>query len=339
MAILTSGGDAPGMNGVIRAAARTGFSLGWEVLGVADGFRGLISERFRALSDRGVGGILHRGGTILGTARAPEFEMPEGQGAAVEALERTGIDALVIVGGEGSLKGALRLQELGVPTVGVPATIDNDVYGTDVAIGVDTALNTALEAIDRIKDTASSHRRAHIVEVMGRRCGYLALTSAVAGGAEAVLVPELEPNPENILEALKLSYERGKPHFIVVAAEGAALSANRFHEYVNSVAGTFEARLTVLGYVLRGGSPTAYDRLLGSRFGAAAVEALAGRQTGVMVGASGGRTGTRALADVAARAPGLDEETYELAMTLSGLRTSTPHREHWTSPHRRRTDD
>ena len=320
VAVLTSGGDAPGMNGVIPAVARKGFALGWEVFGVADGFRGLITQRFIPLDDRGVGGILHRGGTILGTARAPEFETAAGQSAAVEAIERAGIGGLAVVGGEGSLKGALRLEELGVPTVGVPATIDNDVPLTEMSVGVDTALNTALEAIDRIKDTASSHRRAHVVEVMGRRCGHLALTSAVAGGAEAVLLPEFEPSPEEIVAALESSYERGKPHFIVVAAEGARPSAREFHEYVNGMHGTFESRLTVLGHVQRGGSPTAYDRLLSSRLGAAAVEALAGGSSGIMVGVSGGRRVTFALAEVATLTRSLDEETYELALTLSGLR-------------------
>ncbi|MDF2704221.1 MAG: 6-phosphofructokinase [Rubrobacteraceae bacterium] len=283
---------------MVRAVARKGFALGWEVFGVADGFRGLITQRFSPLDDRGVGGILHRGGTILGTARAPEFETAAGQSAAVEAIERAGIGGLAVVGGEGSLKGALRLEEL----------------------GVDTALNTALEAIDRIKDTASSHRRAHVVEVMGRRCGHLALTSAVAGGAEAVLLPEFEPSPEEIVAALESSYERGKPHFIVVAAEGARPSAREFHEYVNGMHGTFESRLTVLGHVQRGGSPTAYDRLLSSRLGAAAVEALAGGSSGIMVGVSGGRRVTFALAEVATLTRSLDEKTYELALTLSGLR-------------------
>lgn len=320
IAVLTSGGDAPGMNGVVRAVARTGFSVGGEVLGVTGGFQGLIAGRFQPLSDRGVGGILHRGGTILGTARAPEFETPEGQAAAAGALDRAGVEGVVVVGGGGSLTGALRLEELGVPAVGVPATIDNDVPHTEMAVGVDTALNTALEAIDRLKDTASSHRRAHVVEVMGRHCGYLALTSAVAGGAEAVLIPEFEPRPEDIVEALESSYERGKPHFMVVAAEGAKLSARQLHEYVNRRRDTFESRLTVLGHVQRGGSPTAYDRLLGSRLGAAAAEALAERRSGIMVGVLGGRVETYPLEDVCAHPRRLDEETYELALTLSGLR-------------------
>jgi 6-phosphofructokinase 1 len=320
IAVLTSGGDAPGMNGAIRAVTRTALSLGREVFGVPDGFRGLLARRLRPLGDREMGGILHRGGTILGTARAPELETAEGQRAAAEALERARVGGLVVIGGDGSLRGALGLEELGAPTVGVPATIDNDVPLTEMAIGVDTALNTALEAIDRIKDTASSHRRAHVVEVMGRRCGYLALAAAMAGGAEAVLVPEFEPRPEELLRALESSYERGKPHFIVVTAEGAALTARRFHEYVNGSKDTFESRLTVLGHVQRGGSPTAYDRLLGSRLGAAAAEALIGGRSGVMVGVSGSRVKTFPLDEVAARSRILDEDTYELALTLAGMR-------------------
>ncbi|HEX2728461.1 MAG TPA: ATP-dependent 6-phosphofructokinase, partial [Rubrobacteraceae bacterium] len=310
IAVLTSGGDAPGMNGAIRAAARTAFARGWDVLGVSDGYQGLLEGRFRRLTDRMMGGILHRGGTILGTARAPEFLTNEGQRAGLAALRRTGAEGLVVIGGEGSLKGALALARLGMPAVGVPATIDNDVPLTDMAIGVDTALNTALEAIDRIKDTASSHRRAHVVEVMGRNCGYLALSLALAGGAEAVLLPEYEPHPEDLIRALASSYERGKPHFIVVAAEGARLSAQSFHEYVNATEDTFQSRLTILGHIQRGGSPTAYDRLLGSRLGAAALESLTDGEAGIMVGVSGRRIERHPLEEVVASKRDLDEDTY-----------------------------
>lgn len=308
------------MNGAIRAAARTAFARGWEALGIPDGYRGLLEGRFRRLTDRMMGGILHRGGTILGTARAPEFAAAEGQRTGLAVLRRAGVEGLVVIGGEGSLKGALALTRLGMPTVGVPATIDNDVPLTDMSIGVDTALNTALEAIDRIKDTASSHRRAHVVEVMGRNCGYLALASALAGGAEAVLLPEFEPRPEDLIRSLADSYERGKPHFIVVAAEGARLSARRFHEYVNATQDTFESRLTILGHVQRGGSPTAYDRILSSRLGAAAVEALAGGESGLMVGVSGRRVDHLPLEEVAATKRTLDQDTYDLALALAGLR-------------------
>ncbi|WP_207890442.1 6-phosphofructokinase [Rubrobacter taiwanensis] len=322
IAVLTSGGDAPGMNGAIRGVTRTALERGWEVWGVENGYEGLLEDRRRRLDDRSVGGILHRGGTVLGTARSKEFVTPEGQRRAAENLLGAGIGGLVVIGGEGSLAGAQRLFELGIGTIGIPATIDNDVPHTEMAVGVDTALNTALESIDRIKDTASSHQRAHVVEVMGRNCGYLALMSAIAGGAEAVLVPEFEPDPEGILEALRRSYARGKPHFIVVAAEGAALTAAELHEYINRTPGAFESRLTVLGHVQRGGSPLAYDRILSGRMGAAAVEALVGGETGVMIGLQGRRMERIPLPEVAGKIRPLDPELYELAQVLAGLSAS-----------------
>jgi len=207
IAILTSGGDAPGMNAAVRAVARAAFHRGWEVMGVWAGYRGLWEGRIYPMDRRRLGGIIHRGGTVLGTERSAEFATPEGQRRAAGKLAEAEVEGLVVIGGEGSLTGALKLEELGVKVVGIPATIDNDVWGTDTAIGVDTALNTALGAIDRIKDTASSHHRAHVVEVMGRNSGYLALMSGIAGGAEAVLVPEFEPRPEALLLFLKKAYE------------------------------------------------------------------------------------------------------------------------------------
>jgi 6-phosphofructokinase 1 len=229
VAVLTSGGDAPGMNAAVRAVARTSFFLGWEVNRVEAGYKGLLEGQIGPMDRRRLGGIVQRGGTLLGTQRSEEFQTPEGQERAICRLEEAQIDALVVIGGEGSLTGALKLSELGMKVVGIPATIDNDVWGTEMAIGVDTALNTTLETIDRIRDTASSHNRAHIVEVMGRHCGYLALMSAIAGGAEAVLLPEFEPNPDDLLEFIRKAYEQGKSHFVVVAAEGSTLSAAEFH--------------------------------------------------------------------------------------------------------------
>ncbi|MGF1472910.1 MAG: 6-phosphofructokinase, partial [Rubrobacteraceae bacterium] len=209
--------------------------------------------------------------------------------------------------------------EFGLKVAGVPATIDNDVWGTDSAIGVDTALNTALEAIDRLKDTASSHNRAHVVEVMGRHCGYLALMSAISGGAEAVLVPEFEPDPQAILRALKISYSKGKPHFIEVAAEGSVFTAEGLHEYINRSHGAFKSRLTVLGHVQRGGVPLAFDRIFASRLGAAAVEALADGESQVMIGSQGRFMERVPLEEVAGKARPLDPEIYGLAETLAGL--------------------
>jgi 6-phosphofructokinase 1 len=316
--VLTSGGDAPGMNATVRAVARTGFARRWEVMGIEAGYRGLLEGRIQPLGNRMVGGILHRGGTMLGTARSTEFATPQGQEHAVQRLEEAGVEGLVVVGGEGSLTGALRLEERGVPVVGIPATIDNDVWGTEMAIGVDTALNTALDTIDRIKVTASSHNRAHIVEVMGRNCGYLALSTAIAGGAEAVLVPEFEPDPEDLLRFIRKAYEQGKSHFIVVAAEGAKLSAAEFHEYVNDTR-TYESRLTVVGHSQRGGAPTAFDRILSSRLGTASVEALSGGEHATMVGFSGQAVETVPLDEVVGRIRPLDPKMYAMARVLSEL--------------------
>lgn len=319
VAVLTSGGDAPGMNGAIRAVARASFARGWEVLGVHNGYEGLLQNKVFDMDDRDVGGILHRGGTFLGTSRSPEFRTPEGQEKAAAILREAGAEALVVIGGEGSLTGAARLQELGLQVVGIPGTIDNDVWGTDTAIGVDTALNTALEAIDRLKDTASSHNRAHVVEVMGRNCGYLALMSAIAGGAEAVMVPEFEPDPRGLLDALKASYAKGKPHFIVVVAEGSRFTAEGLHEYVNRTPGAFKSRLTVLGHVQRGGAPLAFDRIFASRLGAAAIATLADDEPGTMVAMNGRRTERIPLEEVAGKIRPLDPQTYGLAETLAGL--------------------
>jgi 6-phosphofructokinase 1 len=319
IAVLTSGGDAPGMNAAVRAVARAAFSLDWVPMRVEAGYSGLLEGRIYPVDRSGLGGILQRGGTVLGTQRSKEFATPEGQRRAARELEQAGVDALVVIGGEGSLTGALRLAELGVVrVVGIPATIDNDVWGTEMAIGVDTALNTALDTIDRIKVTASSHNRAHIVEVMGRNCGYLALSTAIAGGAEAVLVPEFEPDPEDLLRFIRKAYEQGKSHFIVVAAEGAKLSAAEFHEYVNDTR-TYESRLTVVGHSQRGGAPTAFDRILGSRLGTAAVEALSGGEHATMVGFSGQAVETVPLEEVVGRIRPLDPKMYEMAGVLSEL--------------------
>lgn len=319
IAVLTSGGDAPGMNAALRAVARSAFARRWEVIGIEAGYLGLLEGLLHPLSNRGVGGILQRGGTVLGTARSAEFSTAEGQSLAARRLREAEVDGLVVIGGEGSLTGALRLQEQGVPVVGLPATIDNDVWETETAIGADTALNTALESIDLIKDTASSHQRAHVVEVMGRRCGYLTLMRAIAGGAEAVLVPEFTPRPEEIMRAFETAYEQGKPHFIVVAAEGASLSAEELHEYVNEAGGGFDSRLTVLGHVQRGGNPTAFDRILASRMGAGAVKALYEGVSGVMIGLRGNRMERAPLDEVVGRSRPLDEDIYEIAEVLAGL--------------------
>jgi 6-phosphofructokinase 1 len=306
--VLTSGGDAPGMNAAVRAVARTAFFRGWEVMGIWAGYRGLLEGRIYPMDRRRLGGIIHRGGTVLGTDRSPEFATPEGKRSAAGKLAEAEVEGLVLIGGNGSLTGGLRLTELGVKVAGVPATIDNEVWDTDAAIGVDTALNTALEAIDRIKDTASSHQRAHVVEVMGRESGYLALMSSIAGGAEAAVMPEFDPRPEE-----------GKSHFIVVVAEGASFSAEELHEYINESEGTYDSRLTVVGHIQRGGIPTASDRILASRLGTAAVEALADGETGVMVGIRGPRIERVPLEEVVSKEQPLDSDLYRMAEVLDEL--------------------
>jgi 6-phosphofructokinase 1 len=260
--------------------------LGAEVLGVKRGYAGLVSGDVVELDRRAVGGIMGHGGTFLGTSRYRPFYEEKTQREGKGTIDQLDIDGLVVIGGNGSLTGAMKLHHLGVPVVGVPATIDNDVNGTDIAVGVDTALNTILDAIDRIKDTASSHHRAFLIETMGRNSGYLALYSGLAGGAELILIPEIESSMEEIARTVRDSYRRGKAHCIIVAAEGwepgAQAVVNRLKEQHGELG--FEIRLTVLGHIQRGGKPSAFDRLLATRLGAAASRALIGGQYGMMAG-------------------------------------------------------
>jgi 6-phosphofructokinase 1 len=307
------------MNAAIRAVVRAGVHQGWEVFGVRRGFSGLIAGNFISLEARDVGGILQQAGTMLGSARCPEFRMEEGRSNALRQLGAHRVDALVVIGGNGSQMGANLLAELGFPVVGIASTIDNDLYGSEITIGVDTALNIALEAIDRLKVTASSHQRAVLVEVMGRDCGYLALASAVAGGAEAVIIPEQEIDPEALAAELRAAYQRGKPHALVVVAEGAQYNAERlirhFAEHRQRLG--FELRATILGHVQRGGTPGAFDRLLATRFGAAAVECLARGESGVLVGLQKGEVTATPLAEVAANRKPLDLTLFELCRVLA----------------------
>jgi 6-phosphofructokinase 1 len=317
--VLTSGGDAPGMNAAIRAVVRTGLEQGSEVFGVQRGYRGLIAGDFSPLGARDVGGIIQRGGTMLGSARSPEFRTPEGRAQALEQLDRQGIEGLVIIGGNGTQTGSQALAGLGFPVVGVASTIDNDLYGSDITIGVDTALNIALEAIDRLKVTASSHHRAFVVEVMGRDCGYPALMAGIAGGAEAITIPEVEADPEAIAEEIRRAYERGKPHALVVAAEGARYNAQRLADYFRDQHERlgFELRVTILGHVQRGGAPTFFDRMLASRLGAAAVERLVAGEPGVLVGLIKSEIAATPLDVVVASKKPLDVKLLELARVLA----------------------
>jgi 6-phosphofructokinase 1 len=319
IAVLTSGGDAPGMNAAIRAVVRTGLDKGWEVFGVRHGFAGLIKGEFEALGPRDVGGIIHTGGTMLGSARCLDFKTEEGRIKAIEQMTEQGIQGLVVIGGNGSQTGAYNLSKMGFPVVGVASTIDNDLYGSEITIGVDTALNIALEAIDRLKVTALSHNRAFLVEVMGRDCGYLALMSGLAGGADVIIIPEWEPSPEEIATELRGAYERGKGHALVVVAEGARYNADRlahhFHEHRQQLG--FELRVTALGHVQRGGAPGAFDRLLATRLGAAATEYLAQGKHGVLMGLCKGEIAPTPLEAVVSNKKPLDLRLLEMSRILA----------------------
>ena len=319
IAVLTSGGDAPGMNAAIRAVVRTGIGRGWEVLGVRHGYAGLIGDDMGPLSARDVGGILQRGGTMLGSARSAEFETIAGREKAIRNLNAGQIEALVVIGGNGSQTGAHCLSQMGFPVVGVASTIDNDLVGSDITIGVDTALNIALEAIDRLKTTASSHHRAFLVEVMGRHCGYLALMAAIAGGAEAVLLPEFSLEPDALAKELHEAYLRGKPHALVVVAEGAKYNAEAMAAYFRTHKEEcgFDLRVTTLGHVQRGGAPGAFDRILATRLGNGATEALASGQRSVLVGSIRGEIVTTPLADVVGKQKPLDPALVEMAGVLA----------------------
>ena len=319
IAVLTSGGDAPGMNAAIRAVVRTGIEKGWEVFGVHHGYVGLIAGDMAPLGARDVGGIIQQGGTVLGSARCPEFKTEEGRLKALHTLHQHDIEALVIIGGNGSQTGAHALSQMGFPVVGVASTIDNDLYGTDISIGVDTALDVALEAIDRLKVTASSHQRAFLVEVMGRECGYLALVAGIAGGAEAIIIPEVQTDPEAVAAELRAAYARGKPHALVVVAEGARYNAARLAQYFQEHRERlgFELRVTTLGHVQRGGAPGAFDRLLATRLGAAATEQLARGERGLLVGLLKGEMAATPLAEVVANKKPLDLRLLELARVLA----------------------
>ncbi|MCE5198061.1 MAG: 6-phosphofructokinase [Armatimonadota bacterium] len=319
IAVLTSGGDAPGMNACVRAVVRYGITAGAEVYGIRRGYAGLMSNDISKLDSRSVGGIIRQGGTVLMSARSAEFKTPEGQAKALDVLHGWEIDGLVVIGGDGSLNGAACLHRLGFPVVGIPASIDNDIAGTEMAIGVDTALNTILDAMDKIKDTASAHQRAFIIEVMGRAHGYLALMAGIAGGAEMVILPGREVSKAAVMREVKSAFLRGKPHFIIVAAEGASTPeksiTNLLTDYI--IESGHDARSTVLGHVQRGGSPSCFDRLLGTRFGAAAVDNLVMGNTGVMIGLKAGEMITTDIETVLSTSPELSKEALRLAEPLA----------------------
>lgn len=316
IAVMTSGGDAPGMNAAIRSVVRTATTKDIEVFGVMRGYAGLIDDEFIPLSFKDVGGIMEKGGTVLRTARCEEFKVESGRKKAIENLEKHGIEGLVVIGGDGSLTGAAILSQFhGFATVGIPASIDNDVNATDMCIGVDTCLNTVTDAIQKLKDTASSHERAFIVEVMGRNSGYIALISGIVTGSEAIIIPEIPVDYQAVADKLLMGRKRGKTNSIVVVAEGAA-SAYTVARYLEYKIG-YETRITILGHIQRGGSPTAFDRLLASRLGADAVQALIDGETGIMSGLQGNKIVRTPLDEVLREKKKLDLSLYELANILS----------------------
>ncbi len=318
IAVLTSGGDAPGMNAAIRAVVRGGIDQGWEVFGVRLGYHGLLHGNMISMGRRDVGGIMQFGGTVLGSARCLEFKTEAGQKDAIWVLNQNEIEALVVIGGNGSQTGAYALHRLGFPVVGIASTIDNDLFGSDITIGVDTALNIALEAMDRLKVTASSHQRAFLLEVMGRNCGYLALMTGIAGGAEAIVLPEVETDPEDIAQKLVKAYEKGKAHALVVVAEGAKYNADGLVKYFTEHKERlgFEVRATILGHTQRGGTPSAYDRILGTRLGMGAVEFLAEGKLGVLSGWVENKVTSTPLEEVIAGKKPLDIKLLAMAGIL-----------------------
>ena len=289
--VLTSGGDAPGMNAAIRAVTRTAIFNGLAVKGIMRGYHGLVTNEIVDFKSKSVSNIIQKGGTILKTARSKEFRTPEGRKIAYENMKAAGIDALVVIGGDGSLTGArIFAQEYDVPIVGLPGTIDNDLSGTDATIGYDTALNTIMEAVDKLRDTATSHERLFFVEVMGNTAGYLALNSAIATGAEAAIVPESETDVDQLSELINQGFRKSKNSAIVLVAEDKATNgAMGLAERIKEEFPEYDARVTILGHIQRGGSPTATDRILASRMGAAAIRALLEGQRNVMIGIQNGQ--------------------------------------------------
>lgn len=313
--VLTSGGDAPGMNAAIRAVTRTALDYGYEVVGVRDGYAGLHEGNIIPLTSHSVSDMLNRGGTFLGTARFPEFKEPAVREECVETMRRLGIDALVVVGGDGSFMGAKLISELGFPCIGLPGTIDNDIAGTDATIGFDTALNTAIEAIDKLRDTCSSHKRISVVEVMGRHCGDLAVCASVACGTEAVLVPEVSWNKNDVYADIKAGIEQGKRHAIIVVCENQTDVYQMARELEMTTG--LESRATVLGHIQRGGAPTATDRVLASRMGAYAVDLLHEGHSGRCIGVKRGELVHYDIIDcITNMKHKFMKSTYDLALSL-----------------------
>jgi 6-phosphofructokinase 1 len=289
--VFTSGGDSPGMNACLRAVVRTGLHMGLEVTAIYRGYEGMIEGDFEIMDNHSVSGIIQRGGTILKTARSEEFRTPEGRQQAADQLKKAGIEGLVVIGGDGSFRGAMALnQEHGIQVVGCPGTIDNDLFGTDYTIGYDTAINTVVEAVDKIRDTADSHNRLFFIEVMGRDAGFIALRSGIASGAEAVLIPETVTYIDKLINLLKNGWKRNKRSAMIIVAEGD--ESGGAYEVAKQVKAEFpewESKVTVLGHIQRGGSPSAFDRVMASRMGNEAVKALLAGENNQMIGMQAGK--------------------------------------------------
>jgi len=313
--VLTSGGDAPGMNAAIRAVVRKAIYNNLEIYGIRYGFQGLIEGDIYPLNVGSVGDIIHRGGTMLFSARSKQFIEEAGQLKALKQLKTYNIDGLVVIGGDGSLKGAQALADKGFPTIGVPATIDNDIGGTDFTIGFDTALNTIIDAIDKVRDTATSHERTYIIEVMGREAGDLALWAGLADGAESIIIPEQQISFSEVTERLKQTYERGKKHSIILLAEGVgdAIDYGKKIEQATQL----ETRVTVLGHIQRGGSPTAQDRVLASRLGAGAVQLLINNEISKMIGMRQNKLLSHSFENIFLKKRPFFDELYDLSKKLS----------------------
>ncbi len=313
--VLTSGGDSPGMNAAIRAVVRKAIYHDVEVYGIYNGYQGLINGTIKKMELGSVGDIIHRGGTMLYTARCPEFKEKEVQLKGIEQLKKFGIEGLVVIGGDGSYRGARALTELGYPCVGVPGTIDNDIPGTDFTIGFDTALNTVIDSIDKIRDTATSHDRTYVIEVMGRNAGDIALWAGMAGGAESILIPEESQDMNDIINKLNRGHDRGKKHSIIVVAEGVG-SGIEIGQEIQRRTGA-ETRVTVLGHVQRGGSPTARDRVLASRLAASAVELLMEGKGGRAVGIVNNKLVDYDIIEALKMPHVIDQKMYKLSDELS----------------------
>ena len=313
--VLTSGGDAPGMNAAIRAVVRYGIYNNINIAGIHNGFQGLVEGDHLDMNLSSVADIIHRGGTILGSARSKEFMNEEGFDKALKNIKYLGIEGLVIIGGDGSFKGAKKLEEAGVPTVCIPGTIDNDLAYTKYTLGFLTALTTVLESVEKIRDTSSSHNRSNVIQVMGRDCGDIALYAGLAGGAEMVIIPEIEYNIDEVCDKIMQGRARGKKHSIIILAEGAG-DAKDISEQIEKKTGII-TRYSVLGYTQRGGTPSAYDRLIGSQMGALAVKLLCGAVRKRVVGINGSGIFDMDLEEALEMKKELDETTYELTKILS----------------------